>query len=125
VTTEAIYLVDHSSTKIAVLNVEAGGDRYHGTICLDWTPPELKQLFAEFEENVEGQMFSLADEIEEKIALIPLRVVFPNGMEAYLDDLQVYPSTKRVSFKIRQAPACARPDGQASTSIAHLSPPAS
>src|SRR6266446_4136671 len=101
-TTQHFYLVDKSSTRVAVLNVEPCGDRYRGTICLDATPPDLKQLFAEFEENVEGQMFSLADEVEEKIGMIPLRVVFPNGTEADVEDLQVYPSTNRVSFKIRQ-----------------------
>jgi hypothetical protein len=52
-------------------------------------------------------MFSLADEIEEKIGAIPLRVVFPNGLTAYVDDLQVYPNTKRVSFKVRQTSASA------------------
>ncbi len=106
-TTQTICLVDQSSTRVALLNVRPIGDRYRGTICLDGTPPELKQLFEEFEETVEGQMFSLADEIEEKIGLIPLRVVFPDGMEAHVDDLQVYPSTKRVSFKIRQASTAA------------------
>src|SRR5438046_2602028 len=106
-TTQPMYLVDQSSTRVAVLNVEPSGDRYRGTICLDATPPELKHLFEEFEENVEGQMFSLADEIEEKIGVIPLRVVFPNGREAYVDDLQIYPSTKRVSFKVRQASTAA------------------
>lgn len=107
-TTQPIYLVDQSSTRIAVLNVELSGDRYRGTICLDSTPPELKRLFEEFEENVEGQMFTLADEVEEKIGVIPLRVIFPNGREAYVEDLQVYPSTKRVSFKVRQSSTAAR-----------------
>ena len=85
------------------MNVDPVGDRYRGTVCLDTTPLELKHLFEEFEENVEGQMFTLADEMEEKIGAIPLKVVFPNGMEAHVEDLQVYPSTKRVSFKVRQA----------------------
>jgi hypothetical protein len=106
-TTQPIYLVDQSAKMVAGLNLEPGDDLYRGTICLDATPPELKRLFEEFEENVEGQMFSLADEIEEKIGAIPLRVVFPNGLTAYVDDLQVYPSTKRVSFKVRQASAAA------------------
>ena len=107
-TTQPVYLVDQSSTKVAVLNVEPSGDRYRGTICLDGTPPELKHLFEEFEENVEGQMFTLADEVEEKIAPLSLKVIFSNGMEAFVDDLQVYPSTKRVSFKVRQASTAAR-----------------
>jgi hypothetical protein len=103
--TQPSFLLDQSSTKVAVLNVEPSGDRYRGTICLDATPSDLKHLFEEFEENVEGQMFSLVDEVEEKICAIPLKVVFANGKEAYVEDLQVYPSTKRVSFKVRQTSA--------------------
>ena len=100
-TTQPVYLVDQCSSRVAALNVEPVGDCYLGTICLDRTPADLKHLFEDFEENVEGQMFSLADEVEEKIAIIPLRVVFPDGAEAYVEDLQVYPSTKKVSFKVR------------------------
>ncbi len=98
------YLVDESSARIAALDVKPSGDLYRGTICLDATPPQLKHLFEEFEENVEGQMFCLADEVEEKIAVMPLRVVFANGVAEYIEDLQVFPSTKRVSFKIRRCP---------------------
>jgi hypothetical protein len=103
--TQPTYLVDQSSARVAVLNVEHSGDRYRGTICLDMTPSELKRLFEEFEENVEGQMFSLADEVEEQIGAVPLKVLFPNGKEAFIEDLQIYPSTKRVSFKVRQVSA--------------------
>lgn len=107
-TTQPIYLVDQSSARVAVLNVALIGDHYRGTICLDATPPELKHLFEEFEENVEGQMFSLADEVEEKIGEVPLKVVFPNGMEACVEELHVYPSTNRVSFKICGAATAAK-----------------
>lgn len=48
---------------------------------------------------VEGQVFSVADEIEDQIAKVQLKVAFANGSEAYVEDLQVYPSTNRVSFK--------------------------
>jgi hypothetical protein len=107
-TDQPMYLVDQSSKRVAVLHVAPTGDRYRGTIWLDATPAQLKHLFEEFEENVEGQMFSLADEVEEQIGMIPLRVVFANGTEAYVEDLQVYPSTQRVSFKIRQASPAAK-----------------
>ncbi len=106
--TQPIYLVDQSSTRVAVLNVEFSGDRYRGTICLDATPPDLKQLFEEYEENVEGQMFTLADEVEDRIGDIPLKIVFPNGKEACVEDLQVYPTTKRVSFKACHPSAASR-----------------
>ncbi len=107
-TDQPMYLVDQSSNRIAVLQVARDGDRYRGTICLDATPAPLKLLFEEFEENVEGQMFNLADEVEEQIRMLSLRVVFANGMEAHVEDLQIYPSTKRVSFKVRQASPAAR-----------------
>ena len=41
-TSQPIYLVDQSSTKIAGLNVALIDDLYSGTICLDATPPQLK-----------------------------------------------------------------------------------
>ena len=56
-------------------------------------------MFTEFEECVEGQMFTHADEIEAKIAAINLRAVFPDGDEAEVVELQVFPGTTRVSFK--------------------------
>ena len=40
--------------------------------------------------------------VEEKIEGVPLRVVFENGAEVDVTDLQVFPSTKAVSFKTRQ-----------------------
>jgi hypothetical protein len=107
-TLQLAYLVDSAQARIAVLDVTPTGDHYSGTICLDATPPPLRSLFEEFEERVEGQMFNLADESEEIIGALPLRVVFANGTEAYLQDLQVFPSTKRVSFKVRQASAAAK-----------------
>jgi hypothetical protein len=98
---QSVSLIDKTGAKVATLEVAPDRDCYRGTICLDVTPPELQQLFAEFEECVEGQMFAHADEVEAKIAAIPLRVVFPNSDEAEVVELQVYPSTKRVSFKTR------------------------
>ena len=97
-----LYLIDQSSAQVAALDVQFRDDRFEGTISLDATPPQLRQLFEQFEEIVEGQTFSLLDDIEEKIAAVPLRAVFENGAEADVTDLQVYPSTKAVSFKTRQ-----------------------
>jgi hypothetical protein len=96
------YLLDPSSAKVATLDVTQIGDLYSGTICLDSTPPELIDLFQQFEEMVEGQVFNIADEIEERIEEFRLRVAFENGLGTEVAGLQVYPSTKAVSFKIRQ-----------------------
>src|SRR5438876_9948020 len=77
-----LYLIDRTSVRIASLDVQFRDDHFEGAISLDSIPLQLRQLFEEFEEIVEGQMFSLLDDIEEKIAAIPLRVVFENGAEA-------------------------------------------
>jgi hypothetical protein len=99
---EPNYLIDASSARIGTLNTTWDNGVFRGTICLDAAPPQLKRLFEEFEENVEGQMFNLADEIEKKISSLKLRIVFANGQEAPVEDLQVFPSTGRVSFKVGQ-----------------------
>jgi hypothetical protein len=44
-------------------------------------------------------MFSFLDEIEEKIEALRLRVVFEDGSEAVLANMQIYPSTNSVSFQ--------------------------
>jgi hypothetical protein len=96
------YLLDQRNCRVAVLDVGFTGTHYEGTIALEQTPPELKRLFEEYEEVVEGQMFGLLDGIEERIGAIPLKVSFENGTEADVEDLQVFPSTGAVSFKTRQ-----------------------
>ncbi|SRR6266540_2864622 len=101
-TNRPIYLIDQSSARVAALDVQFRDDHFEGTISLDATPPQLRELFEQFEGIVEGQMFSLLDDIEEKIAAVPLRVVFEDGAEADVVDLQVFPSTNAVSFKTRQ-----------------------
>ncbi len=58
-------------------------------------------VFDEFEEIVNGQMFSFLDEIEGKIAVLSLKAAFDsNGSEVSVEELQVYPSTGDVSFKL-------------------------
>ena len=98
-------LIDQSAAKVAALNVQLRDDHYEGTISLEGTPLALRELFERFEEIVEGQTFSLLDEIDEKIGTLPLRVCFDDGVEEHFADLQVFPSTNSVSFKIRQLAA--------------------
>ncbi|MBV9123936.1 MAG: hypothetical protein JO112_11310 [Planctomycetes bacterium] len=101
-TPQLAYLLDQGNNRVAVVNVTFTGTHYEGTISLENTPPELRRLFEEYEEIVEGQMFSLLDSIEEKIGSIPFKVSFENRTEACLEDLQVFPSTGAVSFKTQQ-----------------------
>jgi hypothetical protein len=45
-------------------------------------------------------MFSLLDAIEEQIEMLHLKAVFVDGHEATLTDVQIYPSTKKISFQV-------------------------
>jgi hypothetical protein len=103
--TQTVRLIDQARNTIAVARVGMEGDRYGGTIDLHGMPANLRALFDEFEEVVNGQMFSFLDEIQEKIGALPIKVVLENGQEIFLNDLQVYPSTGEVSFKLAEVPA--------------------
>ena len=100
-----VKLIDQSRNVLATARVVNEGDRYGGTIDLRYAPPVLRRPFAEFEEIVNGQMFSFLDEIEEKIGALPIKAVFESGKEVPVKDLQVYPSTGSVSFKLAEVPA--------------------
>ena len=65
-------------------------------------PVSLQRLFEEYEAIVNTHMFSLLDAIEEQIAMLHLKAVFVDGHEAALTDVQIYPSTKTVSFQVVQ-----------------------
>jgi len=93
------HLVDDSAAKLAALDVSPVDDRFEGTIALDRLPSDLRKLFDEFEDVVEGQMFSLLDGIEDRIRAAGLRVLYENGGSSSVADLQVYPTTGAVSFK--------------------------
>src|SRR4051794_11458455 len=99
--TGPIHLIDAMGAKVASLDIHHRGDSFGGTITLEATPSGLRQLFEQFEEVVEGQMFGLLDGIEEKIQAVGLRAVFATGAVAEVEDFQVYPSRNAVSFKTR------------------------
>lgn len=96
-----ISILDDSQVEVARLDVVYTGGHYEGSIDLASTPRHLRKLFEEYEEVVEGQMFSLLDAVEEKIGTIPLEVAFEDGTQAFVEDLQVFPSRHAVSFTAR------------------------
>ena len=104
-TTQLVKLIDRSRSVLAVAHVADEGDHYGGTIDLLGTPANLRTLFDEFEEIVNGQMFSFLDEIQEKIASVSVKAVFENGREVEVKDLQVFPSTGDVSFRLAEVPS--------------------
>lgn len=103
-----VRLVDESGAVLAIARVSDEGEHYGGTIDLSETPDRLIALFEEFEEVVNGQIFSVLDEVQEKIAALPIKAVFDSGIESNIRDLQIYPETGDVSFKLPASPTSVR-----------------
>lgn len=103
-TNQSVRLIDQSREVIATAEVTDEGDYYGGTIDLRLTPVSLRALFDEFEEVVNGQMFVFLDEIQAKIGAMPIKAAFADGSEDSVRDLQVFPSTGDVSFRLVGVP---------------------
>jgi hypothetical protein len=97
--TGKVTIVDRSGNVVATGDVSLEGDHFGGTIDLRTTPPALRALFDDFEECVNGQMFSFLDDIEDKIRGFGLKAIFDSGQEVRVDHVQVFPSTGAVSFE--------------------------
>src|SRR5262245_36139771 len=106
--TRMVKLIDKNKSLIAVAQVSDEGAHFGGTIDLSATPAPVRALFEEFEELVNDQVLSLLDEIQAKIGTLSIKAVFDDGAEAAVKDLQVYPSTGDVSFKVVGAQALAQ-----------------
>jgi hypothetical protein len=103
-----IKMIDQCRNVVATARVAERDGYFAGLIDLSLAPANLRQKFEEYEEIVNSQMFSLLDEIEEQIGALPLKVVFEEGAEFFVADLQLYPGKGRISFKILKEPAPAR-----------------
>lgn len=99
---QQVTLIDQKHAVIASAQVTEQDGTFTGRVDLSPMPGALRRQFEASEEIVNNQMFSLLDEIEEKIGTMRLKVVFADGRVAPLADLQIYPSTKKVSFKAVQ-----------------------
>jgi hypothetical protein len=99
-TTKSLTILDPAGTLVARAEVKEEGGAFAGQIDLRAMPPGLRQTFDEYEEIVNGQMFSFLDAIEERIAALQLKVVFPGGQQTAVEDLQIYPTTQRLSFRL-------------------------
>ena len=102
--TRIVKVIDPARNVVAIAQVTDEGAYYGGTIDLRDTPPSLRQLFEEFEEIVNGQMFAFLDDIQERIGTLSLKAAFDTGQERDIKDLQVFPSTGDVSFKLAEIP---------------------
>ena len=99
---QCVRLIDQARQVVATTQVAEQDGQFTGWIDLRSMPGALQQLFAAYEEIVSSQMFSLLDAVEEQIATLLLTGVFEGGHEAVLADVQIYPSTKKVSFQVVQ-----------------------
>jgi hypothetical protein len=104
-TSQQVKFFDGADQLVAVARVAKEGDRFRGTIDLSAMPPLLRETFEQFEEAVNGQMLSVVDEVEEQVGALGLRVGFNGSPECTAADLQIYPRSGRVSFKVAKEAA--------------------
>jgi hypothetical protein len=102
--TQTVRLIGQAGQVLATAQVADEGAHYGGTIDLRQTPPKVRALFDEFEEIVNGQMFSFLDEVQGRIGLLDIKASFDDGEEVEIKDLQVFPSTCDLSFKLMALP---------------------
>lgn len=90
-------IADHSGNVLAVVDVvEYVPRKYKGRIISSNFPEDLTHLLNEFQELAESQVFSLIDEVAERIAGFAL-VFTLTGSEIH--DLQVY-NGELISFQV-------------------------
>ena len=97
---QRVTLIDQGRQVVATAQVTEQDGTFTGWIDLRPMPMSLQRLFEGYEEIVNTHMFSLLDAIEEQIEMLHLKAVFGDGHEAALTNVQIYPSTKKVSFQV-------------------------
>jgi hypothetical protein len=106
---QRVTLIAQGQQVVATAQVAEQDGAFIGQIDLHLMPIPLQRLFEEYEEIVTTHMFSLLDAIEEQIESLHLTGVFEGSHEATLRDVQIYPSTKKVSFHVVKG-VVSRPD---------------
>ena len=96
---EAVTIVDGNRNVVATADVEFQEGYYSGSADVDRMPEPIRRLFDEYEEIVNDQIFSLLDQIEDQIGAIPFLVVFDDGRESRVTDLQGLPQGQHPLFQ--------------------------
>jgi len=117
-----VRLVDRSRNVWAEAQIVEQDDHFGGIVDLRATPGPILTLFEEFEEVVNGQMFVFLDEIQGKIDSFSFRVIFNDGVEASVKDLQVFPSSGELSFRLADLPSTTAMNATPDTRDAHDTP---
>jgi hypothetical protein len=100
----AVELFDSSGRLVAVAKVHDEGHYFGGSIDLTGTPERFRTLFDEFEKTINDQMLGLVEDVQAKIHSLDIKAVFDGNFEARAVDLQVFPSTGEVTFRIALLP---------------------
>jgi hypothetical protein len=96
---QVVTIIDRSRTPVAVAQVTHRDELFRGMIDLDQTPMGLLKLFEDYENIVQSQMFTLVDEMDGQIDSLGLHVITETGEELEIEDLQVFPTSRRFSFR--------------------------
>ena len=99
---QCVTFIDQGRNVVATAHVVEQDGQFIGRIDLSPMSRPLQQVFEEYEEVVSTGMFSLLNALEEQIETLHLAGAFEDGREAVLADVQIYPSTKKVSFQVVQ-----------------------
>ncbi|MBD2182467.1 hypothetical protein H6S82_20490 [Planktothrix sp. FACHB-1355] len=95
-----IEIVDSMQNVVVTAEVEDKGEYYSGSVSLDKMPEVLRLEFEEYELLINNQVLSLLDQIEEQISITSFTVIFDDGRKFYVDDLQIFPISGTISFKV-------------------------
>lgn len=93
-------LIDPLGVTVAVVHVTEGADLYLGEVELELMPEHMMSIFRRFDEIANDQMLSFLDEIEAEIARLGIRFAAGDEGARSVDDLQIHPSTRGVSFRL-------------------------
>jgi len=99
-----VTFVDSGGRIIATAVVDSRKKRYSGAIDLQCTPASFRRLFEEYEAIVNDQVFSLLDQMEDRINSEAIYACFANGPEQ-IKELQISPRAGTVSFELVHSPA--------------------
>lgn len=97
---QTVELLDRDWNVLAAAHVAWEGTHYGGTIDLTEMPEPYRALFQEFEEIVNDQVFGLLDDIDERIESLGISARLPDGSQAPIVRLQVWPQQGTVSFDL-------------------------
>ena len=112
-----IRLLDNDQHLLATASVEDTSGCFSGTLCLCEMPALMRHVFEEYEQLANNQVFSLLDEIENRIEAMAIRGQFNDGRMFSLATCRFSPKLARFhSESVRNAPVRTRnflaPEGQ-------------